>query len=95
MVLFNKIVQVLHWAQFTIGLQSAFLLQFAHSFWVSRVPVNVDHTRRYRVRGTPSFADEPLGGGGITSAAEHTLYSMTSERSILPRLNGICFQCSP
>ena len=56
-----QIVYILHRSKYTPLRQSAFRLELAYGFLVSRIPIDVDYTRRHCVAGMKSLAEEAFG----------------------------------
>jgi len=73
-ILLYQVVQVLNGAQLAAPRQSAFLLQFGYCLRVSRILIDVDHTRKDSVPGMESFAEEAFGSLGVPGGTEHKLH---------------------
>lgn len=90
MILFNQIVQILVWAQFTCYWKKSFGFQFVEGFGIRSVLVDRNHAGSHDVAGIERFREELFGRLRISFGAQKELQGIPlrihGPREILPDL---------
>ena len=70
MILFDDVVEILDWPQFTAVGKSPLVFQLLKGFWIGGVFIHRDHTRRGGMRRSQRFGEEAFRRLSISCGTE-------------------------